>query len=691
MSVADIKVDYPFPGLRPFREEEEHLFFGREKQVDTMIDKLAATSFLAVVGSSGSGKTSLVNCGLRPALHRGFLAKAGTSWRVAQFRPGSNPVRAIARALAADGVLFDAYQPEGLSLQEIVEATLRMSKLGVADVYEQARPNRDVNLILIADQFEELFRYRGVGSPADGDGTSRNSQAMALVNLLLEANAQAEFPIYVVLTMRSDFLGECAQFPGLAEAINKGQYLVPRMTRSERKAAIAGPVAVAGAELDPVLLTRLVNDVGDNPDQLSILQHALNRTWDEWQRKGHPEAPLDLTQYNAIGTMAFALDQHADEAYKQLGSTRLEDVCKKIFKALTDKGTDARGIRRPASMAALCALAAASREEVTQVIDVFREPKRSFLMPPLPEVLEPETIIDISHESLMRVWVRLKKWTDEEALSARLYRRLSETAALETAGKSSLWRDPELEVALTWRREENPTAAWADLYGGGFETAMAFLDRSAAEREKEEREKAEHLKREADAEKALALAEEQKRTLALQTQSAHRLRIFAVSISVMLVLALGALGWGYFKTVQTEEAHQQVQTALQAVFSATQDLPSAQVKKVEAGLDPRMAAKLPRVYLQIVDNNDRPFAKKMGNLLQKAGYLVLGVELRSDVVLKASQVKYYRDEDGPTAAAIVKILVDAGDKSAQAANLQKPNLQRNQFEVWFKKQSAAAE
>ena len=96
----------PFPGLRPFREDEEHLFFGRENQVDAMVNKLADTRFLAVVGTSGSGKSSLVNCGLRPALRQGLMARAGTAWRMAQFRPGSDPIGAMARALAQDGVLF---------------------------------------------------------------------------------------------------------------------------------------------------------------------------------------------------------------------------------------------------------------------------------------------------------------------------------------------------------------------------------------------------------------------------------------------------------------------------------------------------------------------------------------------------------------------------------------------------------
>src|SRR5271168_2299951 len=106
---TSVGVTNPFPGLRPFREEEEYLFFGRERQVDVMVDKLAARRFLAVVGTSGSGKSSLVNCGLRPALHRGYMTSAGASWRMATFRPGNDPIGASAKALAAPGVLFDAW------------------------------------------------------------------------------------------------------------------------------------------------------------------------------------------------------------------------------------------------------------------------------------------------------------------------------------------------------------------------------------------------------------------------------------------------------------------------------------------------------------------------------------------------------------------------------------------------------
>ncbi|MFZ1221582.1 MAG: hypothetical protein WAO00_20010 [Chthoniobacterales bacterium] len=474
----------PFPGLRPFREDEERYFFGREHQVDTMVNKLAATRFLAVVGTSGSGKSSLVNCGLRPGLHRGLMAKGASAWRMAQFRPGSNPIRSLAEALAAKDVLFPG-SSEGVPREEIVETYLQQSAKGIVEAFRKARLPEGTNLLVVADQFEELFRYQKLET-ADAQKSAIQENAIAFVNLLLAAATEPDCPIYVVITMRSDFLGDCAQFYGLPEAINRAQYLVPRMTRDERRASIAGPIGVGEAEITPVLLTRLVNDVGDNPDQLSILQHALHRTWEYWESQGR-EGPLDLAHYTKIGTMTEALNEHANEAFQLLKTPQSIEACEKLFKALTDLGTDARGIRRPLKLATLTEIAAPNgdSEEIKSIIEVFRDPSRAFLMPPVPEPLEPKTVIDISHESLMRVWERLRTWAKEEAESARQYRRLSDTAAREKDQKAQLWRDPDLQVALDWKEEDAPTKAWADLYGGDFESSMGFLERSRAERNRE--------------------------------------------------------------------------------------------------------------------------------------------------------------------------------------------------------------
>lgn len=472
-------VDNPFPGLRPFLEEERNLFFGREAQVDQMIDRLGTGRFLAVVGTSGSGKSSLVNCGFRPALRRGLLGSAGTSWKMVQFRPGGSPVRALAEALAQEGALFQR-SPSGVSLADMVEATLRLSSLGLVEVYEQARVPSDTNLLVVVDQFEELFRYSRLGGPAAGS-YDVGGESAAFVRLLLEAARQKERPIYIVLTMRSDFLGDCSQFEGLPEAINNGQYLIPRMTRDERRMAILGPVEVAKGEISPVLLTRLVNDVGDNPDQLSILQHALNRTWAYWRNQLNRRSAMSLEDYEAVGTMAQALDRHAERAYGELNSAQ-QVICERAFRALTDKSTDSRGIRRPVKLETLCDIVGATSSELVEVLAVFRKPSRSFLTPPLRETVHANSVIDISHESLMRIWERLRRWLNDETDAARDYVRLVDRANAYPA-KAGLMRDPDLQTALDFERKQHPTEAWAELYGGGLKKTDEFLRMSEDSRD----------------------------------------------------------------------------------------------------------------------------------------------------------------------------------------------------------------
>jgi hypothetical protein len=526
----------PFPGLRPFQKHEEHLFFGREKQIDALLDRLAATRFLAVVGTSGSGKSSLVNCGLRPALYRGVIGSAGTQWRIVQFRPGNRPIIAMAAALAEKGVLYDEVPPGPFTLTEVIESTLRLSKLGLLDVAGGANLRDDVNLLVVVDQFEELFRFQDTGGTRRDVAAEVSDEATAFVNLLLEPREHT-CRIYVVLTMRSDFLGECAQFYGLPEAINRGQYLVPRMTREERRRAIAGPAGVGGADVDTVLLTRLVNDVGGNPDQLSILQHALNRTWARWKKDGST-GPLTLTHYQDIGTMAHALDQDAEEAYAELVTPSERRICEHLFKALTDKASDARGVRRPTSFEMLCHLTGATVDDLTKVIDGFRQPNRSFLMPPYPEPLTPETIIDISHESLMRVWDRLRIWTDEEARSAATYRRLSETTALQAAGTANLWSERDLASALAWRDEVKPDVWWAERYAPGFRAAMDFLLKSAA---------AEEARRRREIDQALNQA---------QTEARHAR--FTAWLFLSLIVAIVAGGIVYRNSVITKHKFEDI-------------------------------------------------------------------------------------------------------------------------------------
>jgi tetratricopeptide (TPR) repeat protein len=476
---ADVRTN-PFPGLRPFEADEDHLFFGREPQVDELLRRLRFNRFLSVVGTSGCGKSSLVRCGLIPSLHGGLMVKAGTSWRISVMRPGEDPLGHLAAALAVPDVIGVSEGPLASTSRVLVDAALRRGKRGLIDAVRQAHVPADENILVVVDQFEELFRFQ-----RSRQVRAARDEAVAFVKLLLEASSQTAVPIYVVLTMRSDFIGECMEYPGLPEALNAGQYLVPRMTRDELASAITGPVAVAGAEIAPRLVQRLLNEIGTDQDQLPVLQHALMRTWDHWAARPEPRGPIDLEDYDGVGDMRHALSRHAEEAYADAAGRGGALVAERIFRALTDVVSDPRGVRRPCAIAELAAVADVPEADVAAVVEVFRQPGRSFLMPPSPVPLESRVIVDLSHESLMRCWTRLQAWARDERASAEEYLRLTRAAKWHEDGTAGLWRDPELGLGLKWRAEHRPTAAWARRYDDTFDRAMRFLDESERERDRQ--------------------------------------------------------------------------------------------------------------------------------------------------------------------------------------------------------------
>ncbi|MEP6918160.1 MAG: ATP-binding protein, partial [Acidobacteriota bacterium] len=558
----------PFPGLRPFEADEEHLFFGREREIDELLRRLRTTRFLSVVGTSGSGKSSLVRSGVIPSLYSGLMVSAGAGWRIATMRPGADPIGHLADALKPADVLGTG-DPELADTQAVlIEATLRRSVRGLVEAVRLARLPAGDNVLVVVDQFEELFRFRrNLDTPGSRD------ESIAFVKLLLEAAKQADIPVYVILTMRSDFVGDCMEYPGLAEAVNDGQYLVPRMGRDAMRSAITGPVAVGGGAIAPRLVLRLLNDVADDHDQLPVLQHALMRSWDRWIERGTAGEPLDVADYESVGTLRQALSLHAEETYQQTGSDPARDVAERVFKALTDTFTDPRGVRRPTSVADLAAISGAPEADVIAVVDVFRQPGRSFLMPPRPVTLSSRTIVDLSHESLMRCWDRLVRWADEERAAAAFYARLSQAAAWHAQGSAGLWRDPELELALRWRAGTHPTAAWARRYDDRFDSAIAFLDRSEAERTRERTERQAARRRQLSVARSLA--------------------------AIFGVLFLAAVTLAYVAWRENSRAESNLRFARAAVDDS---LSSADVDLASAGADvPQMA----EFRLQLLDKAKR--------------------------------------------------------------------------------------
>ncbi len=356
--------------------------------------QLAQGRFLAVVGPSGCGKSSLVRTGMLAGLAGGMLAEAGAHWRIADLRPGSRPFANLAAALLAEPRIGGDYSRHFEGPDEaagFLQADLRRSPLGLVEVLAQCAPlapgpsqNADAqamdaklpvgdssptqvepptdqpdNLLVLVDQFEEIFRYHRQVGGAD--------ESAAFVALLLASAAapvgrrprQTPIPVYVCFTMRSDFLGDCALFEGLPEVINRGLFLTPRLTREQTQEAIEGPTEVFDARVDTALTARLLNNMGEQADQLPVLQHALMRIWDLVTRLD--AAPhcvrLTLGQYESIGGLSGALSHYADEAFNGLDPTG-QRINETLFRALCERGPDGRYVRRPVTLGEVAQLVA---------------------------------------------------------------------------------------------------------------------------------------------------------------------------------------------------------------------------------------------------------------------------------------------------------------------------------------------
>lgn len=541
-SVVDVHT--PYPGLRPFQSHEAEIFFGREQHTDRLLEILQREHFLAVIGPSGCGKSSLVRAGMLSALAAGWLG-TGTTWRIAILRPGGRPFRRLARALLDDEVFgpelgsgpipVDTTAPDRsiaaaddrAGAISRVEAELHRGPRGLIhlanDVRRITRGDRDFNLLLLVDQFEELFTYT----------TSHDAgSAEAFVDLLLTSRADESARLYVGITMRTDFLGQCVQFIDLPEAINRAQYLIPRLKRPELSRAIVGPAGLFGGTVDPSLAEELVNSVSGTQDELPVLQHVVSRMWDI-ARTEDPIAPhAGWRHYEQVGGVTEALSRHADAIYDSL----LEEertIAKLLFTCITERRTSSAGgqeVRRPQTLEQIGTATQRPWQGFVPVVERFSAEGVHFLNPiDLPA--HAAAIVDVSHEALIRQWGKLRDWVQDEAERATDYRRWRDRAVERERG-GELLAGADLARAIEWREGVSdahgatlwhPTRAWARRYAlaaedtaasAEFDSVIHLIDvseqaeqqraaeaRAAADRSQQiERERLEALTRAAEAE-----------------------------------------------------------------------------------------------------------------------------------------------------------------------------------------------
>jgi energy-coupling factor transporter ATP-binding protein EcfA2 len=272
MAVAVALPERPYPGLRPFDRAEWSIFFGREQMIDDVIARLAESRLVLIHGLSGSGKSSLVRAGVLPKLALQYR-RHDSPWRTCEMRPSGGPIWNLSTAFA---------ELEGLGndLERIsaIANSFNARSATLASVAASLEGVKGKSICLLIDQFEELFRYEKIAS---------RDEAELFVDLVTRAasgdqdqDTSDRVDLRVIITMRSEFLGECARFAGFAQTINRTQYLVPRMDDDELMRAARRPAQVYDADFDEELAGRLIASVRGREDELPLLQHGLMLMWD---------------------------------------------------------------------------------------------------------------------------------------------------------------------------------------------------------------------------------------------------------------------------------------------------------------------------------------------------------------------------------------------------------------------------
>jgi WD40 repeat protein/energy-coupling factor transporter ATP-binding protein EcfA2 len=456
----------PYKGLAYFSTKDKVIFFGREKLSDELADRLQTTSFLAIMGASGSGKSSLLRAGIIPRLEE-------RNWRIHIIKPGTHPLAALAASLTRDELDPATTNTIGNALATNANTLHQTAEKLIARTHAE-------RLLLAVDQFEELFTQ-----------CKDSQEQKAFVDNLVSA-AQAQGAVTVLLSMRADFYGRISQFHNLPDLISQEQVYIKPMAEEDLVRAIAEPAKRGGWQFVEGLVEQFVADVGKEPGHLPLLSHALLATWE--QRRG---VVMTLGGYREAGGVKSAIAQTAEATYAALTASE-QLIAKRIFLRLTELGKGTEDTRRRVNQVELGEDAA--MQAVAQRLTAARL------------ITTNQDGIDVAHEALIREWPRLREWLDADREGLIIHRRLTDAEQEWRSNRqepSLLYSGFRLNEAEQWIKDN--ANVLNDLEQTFFTASIDERQKEIEEKEEQHRREQEALERAAKAETARAIEAEEKR------------------------------------------------------------------------------------------------------------------------------------------------------------------------------------
>ena len=533
----------PYKGLRAFQEGDAELFFGRTELIKQLIDQLQSSRFLAIVGPSGSGKSSVVKAGLVPKLRKPALSltKGGEvarseEWFIVEMVPSSHPFEELEAALLRVAI----EPPDGLiePLQKDVRGLTRTLKRIMPPA--EANNGEPGQLLLVIDQFEELFTL-----------VEDEAQRQLFIDSLLAALNEPRSQLRIVLTLRADFYDRPLQLPELAKLMEANTVVVRPLDSAELNQVITRPAALAGVRFEDGLVPRIIDDVRDQPGMLPLLQYALTELFERVEG-----GVISAEAYSDMGGVSGVLGQRAEAIYTSL-TPNDQALAKQLFLRLVTLGEGVEDTRRRVLQSELEALAEDSKQLSVNSEQSTVNDSSQFAVHNLPFTIlssfgnarllsfdrDPATrtpTVEVAHEALLREWPRLREWLRESRDDLRLQRRLgvlSAEYAQSNQDPSFLLRGSQLNQFESWT-DQTTIVLTAD--------EQRFLNASIEAREHREAEK--ETRRQRDLKQAQLLAETERQRAEEQSAAAGRLRqtamLLAGALAIAGVLAVAAFVFG---------------------------------------------------------------------------------------------------------------------------------------------------
>ncbi len=518
----------PYKGLQYFSEADAEWFFGREQASRHLTQALQEQRFLAIIGASGSGKSSVVRAGLVPALK----SSQPGHWQVHIFTPSSNPLESLAVSLTGN-------EPSVTATATLIDDMGQDSRSLHLSVQRSIPQHSPIELLIVVDQFEELFTQ-----------CRDEAERRSFVDNLLYATGAEDGHIRVVITLRADFYQHLAQYAGLRTEVAKHQEYLGAMEATELRQAIEEPARRGGWEFSPGLVELILHDIGASeghqpePGALPLLSHALLETW-----KRRRSNLMSLRAYSEAGGVRGAIAKTAESVYYDKLTPEQQLIARNIFLRLTELGEGTQDTRRCISTRELIPPSPAPDSEAVQEVLYTLADARL--------ITTHEDTVEVAHEALIREWPLLREWLTEDREGLRLHRHLTE-AVLE-------WEHMEHDPGVLYRGAHLAQALeWAQINPGKLNAQeQAFLDDSQTASEREAKDRENQRQRELLA--AQKLAETEKQRAEEQAHSASRLRRRALYLTIAMLLAgllaVAAVFFGQQSNSNAQVARQNEATA----------------------------------------------------------------------------------------------------------------------------------